>query len=37
VARWLTLRAHHLSVFGLAREHEVRLAAAGLVAGMSLE
>jgi hypothetical protein len=37
VARWLTLRAQHLSVFGLAREHEVRLAAAGLVAGMSLE
>lgn len=37
VARWLTLRAYHLSVFGCAREHEVRLAAAGLVAGMSLE
>ena len=37
VARWLGLRAHHLSVFGYAREHEVRLAAAGLVAGLSLE
>ncbi len=37
IARWLTRRAHHLSVFGLAREHEVRLAARGLAAGMSLE
>lgn len=37
IARWLTVRAHHLSVFGAAREHEVRLAAAGLAAGMRLE
>jgi hypothetical protein len=37
VARWLGQRAHHLAVFGMAREHEVRLAAAGLVAGMSVE
>jgi hypothetical protein len=32
IARWLTQRAHHLSVFGAAREHEVRLATAGLAA-----
>ncbi|HLY67479.1 MAG TPA: hypothetical protein VKU60_18220, partial [Chloroflexota bacterium] len=37
VARWLTRRAHHLSVFGVAREHEVRLASAGVIAGMALE
>src|SRR5579883_20615 len=37
VARWLTQRAHHLSVFGLAREHEVRLAVAGLAGGLNLE
>lgn len=37
IARWLTVRAHHLSVFGAAREHEVRLAAAGLAAGMRLD
>src|SRR5712692_2726050 len=37
IARWLTQRAHHLSVFGMAREHEVRVAVAGLTAGMSLE
>ncbi|HLQ31863.1 MAG TPA: acyl-CoA dehydrogenase family protein, partial [Chloroflexota bacterium] len=37
IARWLIQRAHHLSVFGMAREHEVRLATAGLAAGMSLE
>ena len=37
VARWLTQRVHHLSVFGPAREHEVQLATAGLAAGMSLE
>ena len=37
IARWLTQRAHHLSVFGMAREHEVRVAVAGIAAGMSLE
>src|SRR5712692_3373858 len=37
IARWLIQRAHHLSVFGMAREHEVRIATAGLAAGMSLE
>jgi hypothetical protein len=37
VARWLGQRAHHLSVFGLAREHEVRLAAFGLAGGLNLE
>ena len=37
IARWLTQRAHHLSVFGMAREHEVRLATAGLAAGMRLD
>jgi hypothetical protein len=37
VARWLARRAHHLSVFGTAREHDVRLAAAGLAAGLRLE
>jgi hypothetical protein len=37
VARWLSRRAHHLSVFGMAREHEVRFATAGLTAGLILE
>lgn len=37
VARWLARRAHYLAVFGMAREHEVRLATAGLVAGMRLD
>lgn len=36
IARWLVQRAHHLSVFGMAREHEVRTAVSGLAAGMSL-
>ncbi|HEX6512190.1 MAG TPA: acyl-CoA dehydrogenase family protein, partial [Chloroflexota bacterium] len=37
IARWLSGRAQHLSLFGPAREHGVRLAAFGLAAGMSLE
>jgi len=37
IAGWLVKRAHHLSVFNSAREHEVQAATAGLVAGMSLE
>lgn len=37
VARWLTRRAHHLSVYGVAREHEVRAATAGLAAGLRLD
>jgi hypothetical protein len=37
VARWFAQRAHHLAVFGAAREHEVRAASAGLIAGLSLE
>lgn len=37
IARWFTQRAHHLSVFGAAREHEVRTATAGLAAGMRLD
>lgn len=37
IARLLTERAHHLSLFGLAREHEVRLASAALADGLSLE
>jgi Acyl-CoA dehydrogenase, C-terminal domain len=37
IGRFLVQRAHHLSVFGMAREHEVRIASAGLVAGLHLE
>jgi hypothetical protein len=37
VARWLARRAHYLAVFGMAREHEVRLATTGLAAGMRVE
>jgi hypothetical protein len=37
IARRLALRAHHLSVFGPAREHQVRMASAALVAGLSME
>lgn len=37
IARCFMQRAHHLSVFSSAREHEVRAASAGLIAGLSLE
>jgi Acyl-CoA dehydrogenase, C-terminal domain len=37
IARWFVQRAHHLAMFSAAREHEVRSASNGVIAGLSLE